>query len=164
MAIVQKIPHEARFIPTNNTFAAAFGTPTVGYYDFGIAANSGQNVIALQPSTYYYVDYFQIAGNIPSETFLSVISTQPVLEFKRRLDGHIMFTAGIPISAFSAQIYISAFFYSQKKDDYLTATFSGILAQNFDLVGVSPININMKLAVYAMDEKIYGKEFLKRSV
>jgi hypothetical protein len=156
MAIVYKLPEKARHIPTNNTFVAAFGTPTFGYYDFNIPGNQDQNVLELQPSTAYFIDYFQLAGNIASEDFLSVITIQPAMLFKKSISKEVVFTAAIPISVFAAQIYVSTFVHSQKLDEFLTASFTGSLAQNANLVGVSPIKINLKLAAYAMDEKSYG--------
>jgi hypothetical protein len=162
MSMVYRLPQGARYIPTNNTFSAAFGSPTYGLYDFNVASNKNQSVVELQQNTVYYVDYFQIAGNIPSETFLSVISTQPTLIFHRLLDSSVMFTKEIPISVFSAQVYLGTFIKSAKKGDALTASFNGVLSQNADLIGITPISINLKCSIFAIDEILFNKQFAGR--
>jgi hypothetical protein len=94
------LPKSSRYIPTNNTFSAIFGTPTPGVYDFGSAGNANQAVFTLQPNTVYLVDYFAISGNISSEVFLSIINTQPMLEFHKK-SGEIMFTNSIPTVSYT---------------------------------------------------------------
>lgn len=160
--ITFKLPLTARYIPTDTTFTATFGTPTAGYYDFGIAANTAVSIVSLQPRSIYFLDHFQISGNIASEDFLAVISTQPTLLFGKKISGETMFTGKIPISVFTPQVYIASFFKSDKDGEFLTGTFAGVLTQNTNLIGVTAIKINVKLALYAMDEKTFNNAFAGR--
>jgi hypothetical protein len=155
------LPKKSRYIPTNNIFSASFNSPSYGVYDFGVAANAGQTVIVLQPNTVYFVDYFSVSGNIASETFLSVISTQPYLTFSKKTGG-VLFTQKIPVSSFSAENPIGQFLDSQIDGDEIQASFTGVLSQNSDLVGVSPVSLNLKLSIYAMDEREYNEAYRAR--
>lgn len=160
--ITFKLPLTSRYIPTDTTFTATFGTPTAGFYDFGTAANTNVSLVQLQPRSVYFLDHFQVSGNIASEDFLSVISTQPTLLFKKKLSAETMFTDKIPISVFTPQVYVCNFFRSAKDGEYLTGSFAGVLTQNTNLIGVAAVKINIKLALYAMDEMTFNKAFAGR--
>jgi hypothetical protein len=160
--IIYTLPKSARLIPTDNTFSAQYNLPTLSVYNFNIAANADQVCFPIQGRTVYFVDSLQIGGNIASETFLSVIQSQPYITFKKLLSGEVVFTQKIPISVFSSSITIGAFLQSPRENDALTITFNGVLLQNSDLVGISPITINIKVNVYAMDETSYQTMFERR--
>jgi hypothetical protein len=156
--IIHKIPFKSRIIPTENTFSAAF----TGVYDFGAAANVKQTVFKLDRNSVYFLDNFSVAGNIASEDFLSSISTVPVMTLSRRNDGQGIYTRSFPVSQFFQNKECTCFVDSNKGDDELQITLSGILAQVPNIVGVDPVKITISFSCFAMDEVEYNSTYRDR--
>ena len=157
MAITFPVSKRARVIPTSNAFSSAY---SAGVYDFSLTAgNTKQTVIPLSPNTIYYVDNFSVGGNITAEDFLSCVNTVPLLTLSRKQDGQSIYDAPFPINQFFQNKEATAFFSSNKGGDELQATLTGILSQNINIVGVSPVIITLSLAVYAIDDAAINADF-----
>ena len=163
MSILYKIPEKARYIPTENTFSASFNTPTFGVYDFGIAANTNVSVLKMQANTVYFINALSIGGNIASEDFLSSISTTPKIYLKRKNSGENVYTSPIPILRYFDNKEISAWSLSDKGDDELLITFTGVLNQIIATMGVSPITLAVSLSIYAIDDNIWNAAFRNKN-
>ena len=152
MSIVQNIPFKARLIPTENTFSAPF----TGQYDFGIDANQNQTVFPLQANTVYYIDNFSVGGNISREDYLSAISTVPNITLSRKQDKSGVYTRSIPLAQFFENKPSTVYVESNKSDDELRISLSGILLQTANLVGVDPVKITISFCAFAIDERDYN--------
>jgi hypothetical protein len=155
--IVHKIPHKARYIPTQNTFSALF----LGVYNFGIAANTRQTVFPILANTIYFLDNFSLGGNIAKEDFLSSINTLPLMTLSLKscpLNG--IYEKPIPLTHFYENKEATAFVQSKQSNDELQVSLSGILNQTAPLVGVSPVVLTVTFSVYAMDDRNYNAQFL----
>lgn len=139
---------------TQNIFSAAF----TGVYDFGIAANVKQTVLEMSPGITYFVDNFSFAGNISQEDFLSAVSTTPYMIMSRKNDGDRIFTKTLPLNQFASQKPATVFISSNKKNDYLLLTLSGLLNQTANLVGVDPVVFTVSFSVYAIDNNDFNRE------
>jgi len=159
MSVNFTVPSSARFISPAVSFTAAFNTPTVGKYDFGIAANALKTVFELQANTVYLISQMSIGGTVASEDFLESISVIPKLRFFRKVMAEGLYTEPIPITQFNASKEVSIWVISQKAGDSLQATLTGILSQTSAFVGLASITLNVSLSVYAIDEKEYNKNF-----
>jgi len=156
MSIFHKIPIKARIIPTENTFSAPF----TGVYDFSlVAGNTRQTVFKLDANAVYFLDNFSVAGNIASEDFLSAISTVPTMTLSRKNDKQLIYTRSFPISQFFQNKESTCFVESNKGDDELQISLSGILAQVPNLVGVDPIKLTVSFSCFAMDEREYNQTY-----
>lgn len=148
------LPHKARYIPSQNTFSAAF----TGLYDFNIAANVNQTVIKMAPGLTYFIDNYAFAGNITQEDFLSAINTVPAMKLSRKNDRDNVYTGTIPLNQFASEKPATVFVASNKGNDELLITFTGVLNQIANLVGISPVNFTVSLAIYAIDNNDFNRE------
>ena len=83
--IIQRISKTGLPILTQNVFSGAFNVPTPGVYDFGIAANTDQVVIDLNPKYFYLIDKVSISASIPEGVFLESYNTVPEMTFRYAL-------------------------------------------------------------------------------
>jgi hypothetical protein len=157
--ILHNIPFKSRVIPTENTFSAPF----IGSYDFGaVAGNQRQTVFKLDANSVYFLDNFSVAGNIASEAFLSSIIDIPAMTLSRKNDRQLIYTRSFPISQFYQNKECTCFVDSNKGDDELQISFSGILAQVSDTVGVDPLKITISFSCFAMDGNDYNAAYRDR--
>lgn len=150
------IPHQARYISTQNTFSAAF----TGVYDFSIPANANQLVIRLSANTVYFIDNYAFAGNITQEDFLSAINTVPSIKLSRKNDKDPVYMKAIPLNQYSPDKPATVFVLSNKANDQLLITFTGLLNQIAPLVGISPVSFTLSFSIYAIENNDYNREFI----
>lgn len=153
------IHNRLRYIPASNTFNAVF----TGDYQFGTPGNTLQTVIALQENTVYYIDNYSVSGNIPKEVFLSSIAITPTIVFSRRKDKQHVYTRAIPVTHFFEEKAATVFVFSQSKEDALLVSFSGVLSQTADMIGINPLKITVSLSIYASDDPAIHAQFIARN-
>lgn len=156
MSIIQPIPHNARYVSASNIFSAAFNSPTIGKYDFGVAGNQNVDVLELQPNSIYYIDTMSIGGNITTEDYLGAINTLPKLTLRRKIGTENLYSKQVPIVQFFQEKQISNFVKSDKGGDFLTMSFEGVLNQTSSLLGISSVSINVFLSIYIVDDNYYN--------
>jgi len=151
-----------RIVPTGNIFSAVFNATGKGVYDFSSIVNTSQVVIPLQSNSVFFIDTFQLSGNIPETDFISAIVKNPELTFRTLKDGKTIFSNSFSIVDYSERA-VSAFVNSQKKEDSLIVDFSGILKMTENLIGITPINITLSVTIYAIDESEYNRKYQDKS-
>lgn len=159
--ITHRIPFKSRIIPTENNFTAPF----TGIYDFGaVAGNARQVVFNLDPNSVYFLDNFSVGGNITSEDFLASIATVPILTLSKQSDrkGSTIYARSFPISQFFQSKECTCFVDSNRGNDALLISLSGVLNQTANLVGLDPLKLTISFSVFAMDEKEYNSSYRDR--
>jgi len=156
------IPHSARFIPTTNIFTATFNAPTVGAYNFGIAANANQVVTRLLPGSVYLIDRISIGGDISEGSFLDAIETLPQLTLRKSQTKEIVYEKSLPIVQYIDDQDVIAWVETKKSDEDLTVDLTGLLDQTADLVGEVDIKIFVSYSIYAIESSVF--EFWFRTV
>lgn len=162
MGVIQEIPRQARPIYTGNIFTGTFNVPTIGVYDFSIPVNENQEVLELYKGTVYLIDKISIGGTIAEEIYNNSINTQMLIKFRRKVDLAPVYKLPFPVVKYLDNSDLDAFVSSEKQDDFLTMTVTGILNQIPATVGIVSINLNIHLSIYAMDSTDYENWF-KRS-
>ena len=162
MAIDIPLPLQAtNYLPTSNVFTAAFNTPVPGKYSFSVDANAKQRVIKLEPQTMYLIERLFIAGDIPAESYLASLdlssaATLPAIVFSKKRGNNTVHAARIPIVQYVQNREVPIWIYSDKGDDELLVTFTGILNQVAATVGKNTLNIALDLSIYQISEKGYS--------
>lgn len=158
--ITYQLPRKIRFIPASGLFSAAFGTVTIGKYNF-----NGQQIVLiplLLQNTVYLIDSFSIGGNISVEDFLSAIDTIPLLNLRKTLNNENIFDVPLQIHSFATDRQIVHFFKTGLDNCGLAANMTGILNQTANLIGLDPLQISINFSLHAVDtsdfEKMYRKE------
>lgn len=160
MSINYQIPTQARFIPTSTIFTAVFNAITPARYDFtGTTTNQNVNVLLLQPGTIYLIERMNAGGNISEEQFLGSIDTFPELTVRRSASREGVYNRGIPIANYFDGMECAAWVFTDKKDDYLTLSFTGLLAQLPSMVGIATAKVQISLSIFAIESAYFNGSF-----
>lgn len=159
MSVSFPIPRQARPIFTGNQFVGTFNAPSVGVYDFNIAANENQDVVEIFRGSVYLIDKIAIGGTVASEVFNQSINLTTELKFKRKVDGGVIYKLPFDVVTYIENRDFVAFAQSEKQDDYLTVSMAGVLNQVPATVGILQIKLNLQLTIYAMDSTDYESWF-----
>ena len=159
MSIIYKIPQQSRFISTSTVFVSTFNVPTPGRYDFNVAANQNVNVIELQKNVVYLIERLSFGGNISEIEFLSSIVDFPLLSIKRSVSSEIVYQRPLPIVNYADGIETAAWIHSDKQNDFLTFSLSGLLLQTPAMVGLVNVKIQVTASIYAIDSAYYNAAY-----
>lgn len=159
MGVSHKLPDDSLFLPTVNLFTADFNVPTVGFYDWGVAANIGQEVLGISPGFLYFMSIINFGATVDEGTFLQNVNTIPRVQFLTKLSNKGLFGGGYPIANYLKSNDLSAFFWTSQNDDTLIATFTGLLGQNAALAGVPSITAHVSLNIFQIVDKPYISKF-----
>ena len=164
MSINYALPKTAHFWQTVNTFTAEFnkvnGVVTgSGQYDFGQLINVGQVVLPLLKGAIYFVDTINVGGTIPEEEYFYNIVTLPLATLRSSIERQRIYRQSLPIVNYISNQQAAAWAWSQKDGDNLAMDFTGVLAQNGDLVGVQFIKISVALNLYEITDNGFIQAF-----
>ncbi len=168
MAVIKEVPKDSRFIQSVNTFQATFNNPTVGGYNFGVAANTGQTVIKLRPTSIFLLEKLSFSCNIDEGDFLAAVTTTPQFLLRRLIDGQTVFYKPIPIVSYIDGVDAITYVWTKEKvgtsgdntnPDELIIDFSGILTQTAALVGVPSLTAQVTFNFYEVINSDWVKQF-----
>lgn len=161
MAVIYRIPHKSRYIQTSNIFSTTFGAITPGVYDFSNDLTS-RNVQCLHLATgsIFLIDRISAGGNIGEELFLEAIdSTFPLLTVRRSLANLAEYQLPIPIVQYFDNTDASAWIHTDKKDDWMTLTLSGVFRQLPAMVGLTELKIQISFSIYQITDAAFIQQF-----
>lgn len=160
MSIVYKIPTQSRFIPTSTIFQAVFNAITPATYDFGnTPTNQDVNVLQLQPGTVYLIERISTGGNITESQYLESINIFPQLTIKRSISRETVYNKSIPIVNYYDGMEAACFVISDKSNDFLTLSFSGLLNQLPSMVGIAIAKMQISLSIFAVESAYFVGSF-----
>lgn len=148
MSITITIPTDSQPIITDDTFTATFNVPTVGKYDFGIAANTNQFSLKLSNQYVYLWERVNFSLDIPEDHFKSAINVAPQLIVTRKQGGMPVFRKPFKFINYVDNLEILFLDTTLQQDDEYLFTFSGILNQTPDLVGIGAITALLQFNIY----------------
>lgn len=159
MSIIYQIPQQSRFIPTSTVFSATFNAITPGRYDFSGAPNQNVNVTELKPNVVYLIERLSIGGNIAETEFLTAINQFPLLTIKRSVSAEIVYQRPFPIVNFADGIECAAWIHSDKQNDFLTFSLTGLFNQTPAMIGLNDLKIQVTASIYAIDSSYYNAAY-----
>lgn len=160
MSIKYQIPTQSRFISSSTVFTAVFNAITPGRYDFtNTSSNQNVSVIQLQPGTIYLIERLSVGGNLTEGQFLESIDTFPVLTVKRSASREGVYNRGLPIVHYFDGLECAAWVHSDKNDDNLTLSLSGLLTQIPSMVGILTVKIQVSMSIYAIESSYFSGAF-----
>lgn len=167
--IVFKVPKSAKLIKTFTSFKATFNDNplNLGRYDFTYnTANQYKNILDTKQNTVYFIDRASISANISSESFnRSLVDSTPLyITFFRKISQEIVYQNSIPVNGFFQEADFTAFFSSDKLDDSLQVSLTGMLNQDVENIGLIDMYIYLNLSVYATDEREYNAFYRSKDV
>ena len=149
MAIIERMSVKALPIETQNRFAAQFNVPTLGQYDFGVAANTQQVVIAnLNPNFVYLIDRVSFSASIPEGVYLESVNVTPQARLSFLNTEYGIYPRPLPGVNYKDNLEWRFFFWTEKRNDQLLVTFDGALNQVAATVGVPIIYANLSFVIY----------------
>lgn len=164
MSIGWVIPHQSRYLQTASIFAAAFNVPVLGAYSFGVAANTGVLIFPLQPNSEYLIERVTVSGDIAEGDFSAALDLTagaliPVLSLRRSLDNSSIYETALPFPSYVSQQESAVWVHSDRLNDSVVATMTGVLNQTAALVGVPVIRLSVSFSVYCVESTIYNRAF-----
>ncbi len=159
MAIVYQIPQQSRYIPTSTVFSAGFNLITPGKYDFSGVANQNVNVLQLNQNVVYLIERLSIGGNIAETEFLSAINTFPLLTIKKSISKEIVYQKPFPVVNYADGIECAAWVHSDRQNDFLTFSMSGLFNQTPAMIGLATLKIQVTASIYAVDSSYYNAAY-----
>lgn len=164
MAIVYEIPHTSRFLATTTQFVGTFNVPTPGVYDFGsatapVAVNTNVRVLQFQPNAVYFIERLSLGADVAEETYLQSIVTLPSLQFRKELQRTAVYERVIPCTQLIDNREVGAWVFSDRSDDWLTLTLTGVLTQVPATVGQATITLYVGLSIFQVDSNWYTANF-----
>lgn len=157
--MILTIPRNSIFRPLVNTFTATYNSPTVGQYNWAIAANTDQQVMQINSQNLFFISIINFSTTLPEGDFLSNILTVPQIRFRTKQANQSLFGGAYPLGKYLINNEIAAFFQSKQDKDNLVATFTGSLGQNADLIAVSSVKAVVALNVFEISDAKFIAEF-----
>jgi hypothetical protein len=153
------IPRDSIFRPVVNLFTATFNNPTLGKYNWGVAANQKQEVLKINYQNLFFISTMNFSSTVPESAFLENIETTPKVQFVMDQNNESMYGGAYPLVKYLTDNDISAFFWSRQADDILTATFTGQLGQNASLIAFNTVIAVLALNTYEITDKAFIENF-----
>lgn len=141
-------------------FAAPFG---VGVYDFGIAANQNIELIPLQNNSRYLITAISFFANVADSDWLEGMDTAanfPAfrLHYENSPSSSI-FPEPVQCVNYVDGQDTMAFFKTERKDEKLLISFSGVVNQTAGMVGVDPLLAEVNFTMYQISAEQYNRQF-----
>lgn len=159
MSIIYQIPQQSRFISTSTVFDAEFNLITPGKYNFSQVTNQNINVLELKQNVVYLIERLSIGGNIAETEFLSAIETFPLLTIKKSISKEIVYQKPFPVVNYADGIECAAWVHSDRQNDFLTFSMSGLFQQTAAMIGLLNLKIQISASIYAIDSSFYNAAF-----
>lgn len=160
MGVSFQLPTESRLIPVSFRFQGTFGTPTPGVYDFtNNSVNANVSILDLLPNTVYFVDRYSIGANITEDQFLESINEFPFLFLKRKIGSKNVYKVPLPVTNLVDNSELSNFIYTDKSNDTLLGSFTGVLNQLPSMIGITDIYIQFNMNIWAVESAYWTSAF-----
>lgn len=159
MSIIYQIPQQSRYISTSTVFDAEFNLITPGKYNFSQVTNQNLNVLELKQNVVYLIERLSIGGNIAETEFLTAIQTFPLLTIKKSISKEIVYQKPFPVVNYADGIECAAWVHSDRQNDFLTFSMSGVFQQTAAMIGLLNLKIQISASIYAIDSAYYNAAF-----
>jgi hypothetical protein len=157
--ITKEVSSTSRFRDRSVRFTATFNAPTVGVYDFAIAANTGVFLMAITTFPVYLIDQFYVSATVNEGPFVEALTADLLrVQLRRGSDGQAVFPEPIPTIKYSDGAPCAAYFVGAKINDTLIVDCLGQLSQPASLVGVATITLQVGFRMY----EIVDNEWIQR--
>lgn len=161
--IIQTITWKSLPLQPVNRFSAGFAA---GVYDFSLnPGNANQVVIPLNKQYIYLIDSISFSASIPEADYLEAITTVPEFSFKFLRTPYNIYPFPIQGVQYLRGENFNFWFSTDKENDALLISMTGVLTQTPALVGVANIFAQFSEVMYqesngdkikAMKEKTCG--------
>jgi hypothetical protein len=140
---------------------ATFNVPTPGAYDWNVAANQNQTILALQPNTIYLIERLSTGADISEIDFLDAIRTLPQLTLRKTQGNRSQTVYALPLRVlnYDRNGGVVAWVYTDRSGDLLTGSLLGVLNQTPALVGRGSVTLNAAFGIYAVEDRNYLVHF-----
>lgn len=153
------IPRSSIFRPIVKKFVASFGNPTVGQYNFDVAANRNVSLMPINYGNLFFISFLNFSASIPENAYLENVVRVPQLLFLTKQNAINIFGGPQPFVKYLPQNEVNAFFRSRQKNDFLTGTFTGALEQSASLVGPSQVIAVVSANLFEIQDQKWIREF-----
>jgi hypothetical protein len=165
MSLSIQIPPGSGFRQPLIRFSAAFNVPTIGFYDFNVAANTGVPLFTMRKNHLYLIDRYSFSADIPEADFFSAVNGGTVPSLQLRIPSQTnrqIYTDAIPLINYYDGLETLIAVFAEQEDD-LQGTFRGALTQPAPLVGINTVTALFQPNIYEIKNKDWIDNFLGRT-
>lgn len=155
MSIPLTIPVTARPFLTANTFTATFNAPTLGRYDFNVAANQNNIVIPIRHTSVYVLERINFSASVPEGVYQEAIDPTnllPNLQLLTTVQQVQIFPEKQPFINYVDNLSLLLFFHTTQDNDNLLATFTGQFTQPAFMVGMVTMDVYIQFNIYEIND------------
>ena len=162
MSLPITIPVGSWPIITANSFTASYNTPTLSKYDWAVAANQNNTILALDEWSVYIIERLAFTCNISEGDFQdNLVKTDlPKLQLKTKATNQQIFLTPQPFVNYFDNLELLKYFYTTQSGDELQGTFTGELNQSAATAGKATIDANVQLNIYRVTSTEWVKRFI----
>lgn len=161
--VTWKIPYKSFYFPVTRIFSAQFNVPTVGKYDFNIAANQKLEFFKIYDDKIYLIDRVFINADIGSDVYNFSISTAPELQFYLGVSDQFLLKYPYSIME-TEQQNIGLFLYTDQRSDRFLVTMRGVFNQVAETIGQNIIRLFVTLGVFEITDTNFVSRFRSSSL
>ena len=105
----------------------------------------------------YFIERVNIGGTQSQEIFQNAMNTIPILTFRRSLDNQYVFPKPFPIVNYVSNQELNGWLITDRDNDSLVCTVTGLLNPTVDLIGQDNFALNMQVNIYEIQDSEYIK-------
>jgi hypothetical protein len=156
MAIVFPMPANTRPFVTQTVFTAPLIlVGGVLVYDFSGATQHAVVLSEILPNSAYFLSTLSIGGDLDASDYLNAIQEVPLLTLERGSDRNAIMERPFSVVGLSDAGEIGVWLRTQRGNDSVLASITGILKQTANLVGRTAVSLSFAFTVFAVDEGYY---------
>lgn len=160
MSLYQKIPADSIPIQTESRFTATFNNPTLGQYDFNVAANRNVLIHPTNRDSIYLLDKQSFSLDIPEGVFKSAIDTPPMLSFRDSKTNSQILQLPIPYINYFDNLDFSKYYQAIQDGANIVGTMTGVLDQPVELDGIVTITALVQFVIYEIRDQNWIRNYL----
>lgn len=151
--ISKEIPSNSRYRDRSVRFTATFNVPTLGRYNFAVAANTGVLLMPLSTFPVYLVDSIYVSATVDEAAFVQALDADLVrVQLRRSSDGQAVFSEPVPTVKYAEGQTCAAYFQGAQQQDALVIDCLGQLTQPAPLIGVAAITLQVGFRIYEITD------------
>lgn len=163
MALIYEIPPASNFFTPAARFDAIFNNPTVNRYDFGKAANTNINFQAIKGKHLYLIEKRSFSASMEEGVYLKNVVTQPEIRLSIQEQQNVsIYSSPLPMINYVDPVEGLVWAYAEQ-DGFIDVSFSGVLSQSAELVGVVTVFAQFTADIYEIRNKKWIENFFSRT-
>jgi hypothetical protein len=164
MALIERIPVNPNSVRVRYPVVRFSAPFFAGQYDFGQAGNTGQLVLAMQANSVYCLERINFFAQVSESAWLESMDTAanfPAFALQYEKDSNTpIFPEPVRCVNYIDNAEQLVFFRSTRESERLMISFSGVVNQAADMVGIDPLLAQVNFTLYQVTDDSWNDRFI----